>query len=395
MKLRKFSFIAAGCLIVLVAGASIVMLRSKPAYYIAYVTRGTISKSITDTGNVITSGEDDIYTPTNGIIKTLFVANGDTVHAGQPLFTVTSTATDSDKAQAYASYQSSITDEKTAEQNKKTLQAQLEKDRQAVLDAQGAVDQMNASIGGSKNNPKTGSPYTQNEINSINSTLTSSRETFSADEKKYLDADSAITSAKAAQQAGFLTWQQTQDAVVTAPAAGIISNLSVSVGDKVLTGPSSITGAVTPVLIMKTSDNLLIQVPCNETDITGVEPGKKASIVFDAIPYKKYQGTVTKLDTIGKNQQGVITYTIYLTLDKADTNIQPGMTVTVTMQTTTLTHVLRIPNTALITLLDGKKAVRVLPANTIVPIVLGLRSDTQSQVLSGVSEGTQISIGEK
>src|SRR5258708_2644730 len=199
----------------------------QPRYQTAIVTRSTLVVSLAESGQIVSTGNLPFTTQASGVVHAVLVKNGTTVMKGQEIMDVTP-----DQNSIEAETQA-LVDYNTAINSKISATAQLEKDRQAVLDAQGTVDQMNAIIGGTKNNPKTGSPYTQNEINSTNSTLISSRESFSADEKKYLNVDNSI--AVAAQALQDLSTK------VVAPDSGVISNITFAPGMAITGGTQTVT----------------------------------------------------------------------------------------------------------------------------------------------------------
>ena len=60
----------------------------QPQYTISKATKNTIIEVVSETGTIAATGKTDVYSPTNGIIETIFVRNGDTVIEGQELFTV-------------------------------------------------------------------------------------------------------------------------------------------------------------------------------------------------------------------------------------------------------------------------------------------------------------------
>ena len=113
-------------------------------------TKGTLVVSLAESGQIVSTGNLAVATQTSGIISKVLVKNNDTVTQGQEIMEITpDQSTVQAQTQALADYNSAVN-------NKTSAQAQLEKDRQAVLDAQVAIDQMNTNISVSKNNPKTG-----------------------------------------------------------------------------------------------------------------------------------------------------------------------------------------------------------------------------------------------
>jgi multidrug efflux pump subunit AcrA (membrane-fusion protein) len=382
---------------------------SNDKYTYDTVGKGKITQFVTETGNVTATNETDVFSPTTGVLDEIFVKNGDEVGKGDKLFTVRSTATPQEQAVANANYEAAVSAEKTAQQNKIALQASLEQQRAAVISAQSAVDRMNSNVGGSKNNPDTGSPYTQNDKDVINSNLTSARETFSAIEQKYNDANTAIGAAQAQVSATFLAYQATQNTTITAPTSGIVSNIIGLSGAKVVAQQSSAAtantstsanaaatlGTVTPVLIIGNSFGHSIQTTVSEVDVNKIKLGQHVEIVFGAIPNKTYSGHIVQIDTYGTNTAGVITYNIFILIDSSDTNIRPNMTANLTINTAEKDNVLTVANSAVVPYQNGK-AVQVLDKNKkvkFIPVKIGLRGFARSEILSGVQNGIKVILG--
>jgi multidrug efflux pump subunit AcrA (membrane-fusion protein) len=404
-------------LIVLVSVPRILGSNKKtPQYQTAQVTRGSIISTITESGNIASQMQASVASPTTGVIEEMYVKNGDQVVAGQNLFKVKATASPQDTQQAYASLLSAQNSTLSSQQSKQALQAQLETARQAVINAQSAVDQMNTNRSTNNINPATKQTYTQNDIDSINSALTSAKESFSATETKYKQADSSIAAASASQTVATMNYQNTQDAIVTAPIDGTVANLAASLGQSVSgssgggnsggsgnsngssnatsasstsSGSSTTTGS--PVLIIGDFSNLSVKVQVSEIDIPTIHEGEKATITLDAFPGKTFVGTVTSVDTIGTSSSGVVTYNAYISLIAPPTTIQPGMSATATIQTQRKDDTLTVPTTAVQTI-NGQATVRVLKNGRLTPVdvTTGIASDTDTEITSGLTEGETV-----
>jgi len=397
-------------------------LRTKGSSYTTdTVKRETITDIVSESGNVATSAEVDISSVSTGIIENLYVSNGDSVTAGQKLFTVKATASPQDQASAYYNYQNAVSNENTAQENKLGSQSQLEIDRQAVITASSNVTimQNNGALNGT--NPSTKTNYTQNDIDTLNSALTSARETFTKDEKKYNDADQSIAAAKAQVNSTWLSYQATQNSTVTAPVAGIIENLSNGVGDKVTANSnssvnsssssnsssgsssnSSSSTTATPVLYIVSNTNNgdpLVKVQLNEVDFPVVKIGQTATVTFPAVKDKTFHGKIIRTDKIGTNTSGVITFNAYVSLTDANQDVAPNMTANVDIETARHENTLTVSNSALKPY-KGGQAVQVLDEKQpgtnkikLVPVTIGIQGLDRTEILSGVNEGTVVVTG--
>jgi HlyD family secretion protein len=135
-----------------------------------------------------------------------------------------------------------------------------------------------------------------------------------------------------------------------------------------------------------------VDVEVSEVDINSVAVGQTATLSFDAILDKQYQGTVVQVAQAGTDVGGVVNFTVTVELTNVDALVKPGMTAAVNIIINDLADVLLIPNRA-VRLVDGQRTVYLLvngqPVKT--EISLGSSSDTMSVLVGGdVEEGDLI-----
>ncbi len=374
-----------------------------PQYQTATVTKGTIISSVTESGNITTNSQGGVGSPTTGIIEGLYVRDGDRVTQGQNLFKVKSTATAQEIASAYAAYENAVVTANSATSAQTTSQATLEKDRAAIITASTAVTTMQNNVAASQPNPATKQPYTQNDIDGINSALTSAQETFDADQAKYNQSGQSISAAQAAENSAYLAYQATQDSVVTAPISGTVANISVQPGDEVTASSgnlsselasSSTTSSGSTILSIGNFSQPYIKVQASEVDIPNIKTGQKATITLNAYTGKTFVGTVSQIDTVGTVTSGVVTYNVYVSFVAAPEGIEPGMSATVTIETARHDDVLTVPSAAVQTI-SGTPTVRVLQNGqvTSIPVTIGIASDTDTEITSSLIEGQTVITG--
>jgi len=189
----------------------------KDDYSFDTVQKRTITEVVSESGNVSTRGVTNIRSPTKGVIEEIHVENGDIVGIDQDLFKVISTATEDEKASAYADLLSAQSSLKTAEHAKLVLEVSLEEAREDVLDARTDVHERNDNLIKDSNNPATREKYTEAEIESIESALTSAIYDFNTTEKKYVEADISIAAAQANLNSYSLEYESTKSKTVNPP----------------------------------------------------------------------------------------------------------------------------------------------------------------------------------
>ena len=164
-------------------------------------------------------------------------------------------------------------------------------------------------------------------------------------------------------------------ATLTAPFTGTITSLDVMPGDIVTTG--------TTALRIDDLSNLYIILSISELDISSIKVGQDATITFDAISDKEYQGKVTQISLVANVSQGVVNYPVTIQITDPDENILPSMTASVGIIVAQAKDVLVVPNNALHTS-NGQRTVTILfeGQQISVPVTVGLVGDSTSEVVS-------------
>ncbi len=125
---------------------------------------------------------------------------------------------------------------------------------------------------------------------------------------------------------------------ITSPIAGIVSAVNIQLGQNVSSGTDSFD------LI---SASNMAQLTVNEVDAAKIKTGDRATLTFDALPNVHENGTVTSVDTTGTVSQGVVTYSVYVSINGNDPQIKPGMSATANIITASANNVLLVPNAAI------------------------------------------------
>ncbi len=397
-KKRIMAIIVGGVLFMLPAFFS----GNKQKYTFDTVQKGTITQLVTENGNVVSANETDVYSPTTGALDQMYVKNGHYVNVGDKLFAVRSTATKQEQAAAYANYEAAQSSLTTAQNNQQTTDVTMWTKQQAYLTAQ---DNQNYKNNNSVN-PATKNNYTDLEKQQIDSAVVQTQKDFDAAQLAYKTANVAIADGQAQVNSASLAYQATQNATVTAPVSGTVSNIVGLSGAKVVAQVSSAaTGnamnssqnatPATTVLIIGNNNNYAIQTTVSEVDIDKVQIGLPVTILFSAISDKKYDGKILQEDTYGTNASGVITYNVFVSIINGDNRIKPNMTANLTIDAAEHKNVLTVANSAIVPYQNGK-AVQVLSAKgnvQYVPVTVGLKGFTRSEIVSGVDDGTRVILG--
>lgn len=378
-------------LIVLAILITLPILRSiilrQPEDKLTYTIQKTdLLETVKITGIYNASSNTQVFSPTNGVISELFVSNQDEVEKGDPLFHIESTATNEEKAVANSNYQQAVTALQTSKQAKETANATMWTKQKALLDAENNSNFMDDRLAESGDNPTTKEPYTQLEIESIKSAVTTARKEFENTENQYKQADQNIASAQALVSSTKLALDATKSKTVYSPASGKVVNLLKSVGDGVVN-----QAGAQPILLVTNLETPSIIAKASEIDIIRLKEGQEAQIVFDADKKTTFIGKITAIDTIGTTTAGLTTYDVRIELsDFSYLAIKPGMTATITINTYENNDVVSVPNSAILYQDNQAFVKKANKQEELVKVDLGYQGMMKTEIVSDLPEGLEI-----
>lgn len=351
---------------------------NKNGYTTVKAQKSDIVEIISETGSISTSIKTDVYSPTKGIVTSLNVKNGMIVSDGTELFTVESTATEQETQAAYANYLAAKVALDDAQAGAFTLHS-------AMMTAWDTYYQL-----------ATGDHYENSDGTPRNDQRALpefhiAKDDWLAAEKQYAQQQTAVSQAQAAVTSTSLLYQATQNATVKAPISGTIANISVASGSAVTIASAAL--ATTPVLTIASSAVTEVKVPLSETDIAKVAPNQEVTIDVSAVDNHIYKGIVRRVDTIGTEIAGVFRYNAYIEITDSDDQLRPGMSADVDIITKKVIGVLAVPN-AVVKPYQSGRAVRVIDPQskkvTYIPVVIGVKGEDKTQIISGISEGQEV-----
>ncbi|MGE5676148.1 MAG: efflux RND transporter periplasmic adaptor subunit [Mycobacterium leprae] len=173
------------------------------------------------------------------------------------------------------------------------------------------------------------------------------------------------------------------DLQVKAPVDGLVSSFTPHVGDRI--------SANQTLFHVADYSNMQIAIGVDELDIANVKAGEKANITLDALPGKKYTGTVLKVNPEGVFKNDIATFTVTVSVD-SPVGLMAGMNANVEVVVSNRTNVLWVPSQA-VKVSGGQATVQVEGPNqqpVTKNIQIGLRTLQQTEIASGLNEGDQV-----
>jgi HlyD family secretion protein len=180
------------------------------------------------------------------------------------------------------------------------------------------------------------------------------------------------------------------ETTLVAPQAGVIAALNVKVGER--------TPSDRPAVVLVDTREYHLDVAVDEIDVARLAAGQAVSVTLDALPEQSFSGRVARIATLATSAGGVVSYAVRVELDAPDERVRAGMTANALVVTERRAGALVVPNWAVrIDRTSGQAYVPVERAGSVseVAVTLGLRNETVSEVLAGLSEGERIVVVEQ
>jgi len=310
----------------------------------ATVERQTLEKTVSTSGAATPAVQEDVSFSVSGTVTAVHVEEGDEVTAGQELATVD------------------------------TLQLKA-----SLLEAKAGLAEAKAGLASAKS-ASDGSRAATSRITAASAAVEVAKE--------------AVAEAEAAMA----------DAALVAPAAGLVTNVGIEVGDKVsgstsggeVSGPQTgdtASGSTAAFTIVST-DAWTVDVTVGETDVEHVEKGLQVEMSTD--DGDTYFGVVSEVGRLPSTTSGSAQYPVAISITGDGEGLFDGVSVDVEIIYERRTDVLAIPSAA-ITTQDGASTVTVVAEDgtrTETTVEVGDSAGQYTEILSGLEEGATVLVAE-
>lgn len=169
-----------------------------------------------------------------------------------------------------------------------------------------------------------------------------------------------------------------------APISGLIANENLTVGE---------APPVSAVITLIDDSHYTIDLAVDETDIVNAQVGQPVNLIIAALPDDVITGVVTKIDSAPTNEGQLVTYTVTVTLDFTPAPLRPGMSATATIITGEVENVIVVPNRFIRVDSETQRTFVTVEESgqyQDVPVTIGVRNDTESEIVSGLQVGQTI-----
>jgi HlyD family secretion protein len=386
---RRWLWLAAGILLVVVFFSVRALTRQRLPVRIATVTRDALASTISTNGRVEPVVNYEVHSPISATVKAVYVQPGDEVPAGKLLLVL-------DDVNARARVASAESGVKSAQAALDTVlnNGTLEQRQMAAADvARNRIDrdQAQRDLDALIKLNATGAA-SLSEVAAARQRLASATASLNASEEstrsRYAPADlararAALADAEANLAAARAVLAQT---TVRAPIAGTVYSLNTAATEFAEDGKT----------LLQIADlrHERVRAYFDEPEIGRLAVGQAILIRWDAKPELVWHGHIERTPitviTVGTRNVGEV----MVSVDEGDGTLLPDTNVTVTVTTSSQTNVLNIPRESLFSQ-SGKPYVFKLVGDQLqkTPVVTGALNLTQVAILSGLTEGDKVATG--
>jgi HlyD family secretion protein len=258
-----------------------------------------------------------------------------------------------------------------------------------LASAQAQVAQAKATLAQLEERP------TESELASADAQVAQAEATLTQLLERPKPEDVAVFQAQIDEAAIALAQAQAQleDTMLVAPFAGTILTTQIQEGEWATPGAPAITLAAT--------EPLILDVNVDEVDVAQLAEGQAAYLSFDAlraIQAEPVLGTITRIAPSASNVGGAVAYSVEISFSPGELPIRLGMTADIDMVVGSADDALLVPNRAIEADRQANRyfVTRKLPDGTLqrLEVRIGLRDESQTQILEGLSEGDVVVLPE-
>jgi membrane fusion protein, macrolide-specific efflux system len=347
--------------------------------------QGVVQSTVTGSGNVAAGTEMNVNFQTSGTLSNVYVHVGEHVEKGQLLATLDQTSATLTLEQAEqnllaaedqlssAESGSSTSTGSTTGSSGSSSSSSTTSSPASVASAQAAVDGAQASVGNAQTALGNTKLYAPTSGTIVSLASLSPGDTVSAGSTGNASSSSNATTSSSGSSSG--------------TAAGSLGGSSTS------TSTSSSSGSTSSAFAgIANTSKMTMTVPFSESDVGKLKVGQAATVTPDALSGVELGAHVTAISPTATTSSGVVSYDATLTLDQSDSSVKAGMSASAAVIVGQAQGV-TVPNAAVSG--TGSLATVTVQSNgkrSQQQVVVGLRGNSRTQIVSGLTAGEQVVI---
>ncbi|MBC1261321.1 efflux RND transporter periplasmic adaptor subunit [Synechococcus sp. BSF8S] len=323
--------------------------RSNLADFTVVAQRGTLPGVVSASGELEAGRSVNVSPKRGGVLESLFVNEGDRVRQGQPIAQMDS----GDLRERELELEAQV---RLAEAEERRARSDYE--RRVKLFEEGAIS--------------------EDDIVSFRTRALTARATLDVARKRFNQRT---------VERGELT--------IRAPFDGLITQRFADPGAFVTpTTSASANAGASSSSVVELAQGLEVVAKVPENDIGRINIGQSASVRVDAFPDRRFAARVIQVAPRAVKNNNVTSFEVKLALTDPDNLLRIGMTADIDFQTGSLPPQTLVPTVAVVTE-DGRPGVLLVGKDNqprFQPVTLGSSSGRNTQILTGLEQGTRVFI---
>ena len=375
MSRRQRAVLAGGVVVVLVAAGVGIWLSedssasATPTSELVAAASSTLRQTVASSGTIEPAQQANLNFATSGQVTSVSATVGEKVTAGKVLATVSSASLSADVAQAEAT-EATDAAKLSSDQADGVTSAQLTADQTAVTAAENQVTDAKQSLA------------------EANLTSPISGVVASVDLSVGQQVSGGGSSGGGSSGSG--SGGSGGSGGLGTGASGTGSSGAAATGATGSTGSTGSSSSSSAQVVVISTDSYVVNATVDDTEVGSVQAGDQAQIVPDGATTPVY-GIVSSVGLIASTTSGVATYPVTIAVTGNPGGLYPGASATVTLIVKQLSDATTVPTEALHYTSSGAEVYEMVNGRQVaVPVTVGMTSDGETQITSGLSVGTKV-----
>lgn len=326
----------------------------------------SISQSVYASGILKSKGQYQANATVNGIIKRVFVVDGDTIKKGSPILTISNEV-----------------------QKLNTENARLAADLNDLSANQGKLNEAASIIDFSRNKMKNDSALlfrqknlwdqqigTKVELEQRELAYQNSKNIYNSSLIRYNDLKRQLSFASSQAQKNLsISRTLSNDFTLKSELDGIVYSISKFAGE--------IVGPQTPVAVIGEADHFILEMQVDEYDILLIKKGLKVLVNLDSYKGEVFEAVVSRVNPIMNERSK--TFLVEAEFVKRPELLYPNITFEASIVIRTKNNALLIPRAYLL-----KDSLVIKSSGDTVPVKTGLKDYQKIEIISGISSNDEL-----
>jgi RND family efflux transporter MFP subunit len=327
---------------------------------------GPITESIYASGVLKTADQYQAYVTVNGIISQILVKEGDSVHVGSPLVSITN------ETQRFAAENASL----AANFNDFSANSGKLDEAKLVIESAKNKFKLDSALYFRQKNLWDQQIGTKVDLETKELAFQTSKSNYLSAIQRFRDLNRSLAfNSSQAKKNLQISANQAQDFILRSKTNGIVYSILKSIGE--IVSPQS------PIAVIGNYQDFVLEMQVDENDILRVQNGQKVIVTLDSYKNQAFEARVSKISEIMNERSK--TFLVEATFTKAPPKLFPNITFEANILLNKKENVILIPRNylkqdSIVTLASGEERI----------VKVGLKDFQKAEILSGLKVSDEI-----